>query len=278
MIHTHRLLRIEVVVDDLARSERFYVEALGFSLDRRTQASPAMARVLGADRIGQTALRRGEQTVVLQKFEPAGAPYPAGATACDLVFQHFALPVADIAAAFAQLAPFGAAPISIAGPQHLPQRSGGATAYKFRDPDGHPLELIQFPHGAEGGIDHSAVAVADADRSIAFYVDHLGLRVGARQVNTGVEQDRLDGLAGAAVDVVALLPEQASPHIELLGYRSPPGRSAPAMRPCDIAATRLVLEVSGLPDTAATVEDGSRVVLMKDPDGHALLLIEPRGA
>ena len=267
MMTTRRLLRIELVVTDLARIERFYVEALGFDLERREDAPPAMARVLGADRIRQSVLRRGGQTLVLQEFAPVGAPYPAGATACDLVFQHFALPVADMAAAFSRLARFGAAPISSAGPQHLPQRSGGSTAYKFRDPDGHPLELIQFPDGTQGGIDHSALAVADANRSIGFYGE-LGLRVGARQVNTGVEQDRLDGLAGAVVDVVALLPEQAPPHVELLGYRSPPGRPAPSLRPRDLAATRLVLEVSGLEQPA---------VLTKDPDGHMLLLVEPAG-
>ena len=267
MMTTRRLLRIELVVADLARSERFYAEALGFSLERQEDASATLAGMLGADRIRQSVLRRGGQTLVLQAFEPAGAPYPARSTASDLVFQHFALPVADMAAAFSRLAPFGAAPISSAGPQHLPQRSGGSTAYKFRDPDGHPLELIQFADCTEGGIDHSALAVADADRSIAFYGD-LGLRVGARQVNTGIEQDRLDGLRGAVVDVVALLPEQAAPHVELLGYRSPPGRALPAMRPCDAAATRLVLEVSGLPEPA---------MLTKDPDGHMLLLVKPGG-
>ena len=263
MIRTRRLLRIDLTVTDLGRSERFYVEALGFAAERHEAASPAMARVLGADRIRQSVLRRGGQTLVLQQFAAAGAPYPAGAAACDRVFQHFALPVADMAAAFARLAPSGAVPISRAGPQHLPQRSGGATAYKFRDPDGHPLELIRFPDGAAGGIDHSALAVADADRSIAFYRDRLGLGLGGRQLNTGAEQDRLDGLEGAAVDVVALLPEQGSPHVELLGYRSPPGRPAPAMQPCDIAATRLVLEVSGLSDGSATLEDGSRALLIE---------------
>lgn len=29
----------------------------------------------------------------------------------------------------------------------LPESSGGVTAFKFRDPDGHPLELLAFPDG-----------------------------------------------------------------------------------------------------------------------------------
>ncbi len=274
-LRTHRLLRIELTVADLALAERFYVDALGFTAGQRGDASPAMAALLAAGRVHQLALHRGGQTLVLQAFRPEGEAYPEGATAADQVFQHFAMPVTDMAAAFARLAPSGAIPIS-AGPQHLPQRSGGATAYKFRDHAGHPLELIQFKDAAPGGIDHSAIAVLDAERSIAFYRDELGLRIGARQTNTGPEQDRLDGVSGAQVDVVALLPEQPAPHIELLAYHTPPGRPAAPARPRDIAATRLVLEVSGLPDTAAVLEDGSRAALLHDPDGHLLLAIEPR--
>ncbi len=35
--------------------------------------------------------------------------------------------------------------ISTDGPQRLPPSSGGVAAFKFRDPDGHPLELLAFP-------------------------------------------------------------------------------------------------------------------------------------
>lgn len=275
---TIRVLRIELTVAALKPAVRFYNQALGFTADPPEDAAPEYAALLGANCIRQVALRRGAQTLVLQAFEPEGAPYPTGSLACDQVFQHFAMPVSDMASAFAGLARFGVASISSAGPQLLPPRSGGATAYKFRDPDGHPLELLRFPDGATGGIDHSAIAVTDAGRSIAFYRDTLGLRVGARQLNSGPEQDRLDGLTDARVDVVALQPQQQTPHVELLAYHTPPGRRGPPLRPNDIAATRLVFEVTGLPDSAATLADGSRAVLIHDPDGHLLLLIEAPGA
>ena len=274
-IRTLRLRHVALTVKDLAAAERFYVDALGFTVEAQSLATTAMAALLGARRIRQVMLRRGTENLLLQAFEPEGQPYPAHGTACDQAFQHFAMPVAEIAAAFGHLARFAAPPISSAGPQRLPQSSGGATAYKFRDPDGHPLELIQFADAAPGGIDHSAIVVADAARSIAFYQGELGLRIGARQVNTGVEQDRLDGLSGAQVEVVALQPEQATPHVELLAYRTPPVRLATPGHPHDIAATRLVLDVAGLPDPATTLEDGSRAKLVMDPDGHAVLLIEP---
>ena len=256
-----RLLRIELTVADLARSERFYVEALGFSPVRHDEPDTATLAALGGGRVRQAVLRRGAQTLALQAFDAVGAPYPADATACDQVFQHFAMPVSDMAAAMARLAPFGPAPISKGGPQHLPARSGGATAWKFRDPDGHPLELIQFPDGHAGGIDHSAIAVLDAERSIAFYRG-LGLNVAARQTNLGPEQDALDGLSGADVDVVALEPQTPAPHVELLAYQTPLGRPCAQLRPQDTAATRLVFATT----------DVARPVLTRDPDGHTLLL------
>ena len=273
-IQTRRLLRIELTVSDLSMAERFYVDRLGFSVVRRNDVLPAMAALLGGGRVSQVVLHRAGQEIALQAFDPEGAPYPAGAAACDQSFQHFAMPVDDMAAAYATLPPGQAAPISSGGPQRLPARSGGATAYKFRDPDGHPLELIRFADGAPGGIDHSAIAVTDADRSIAYYCGQLGFRLGARQTNTGIEQDRLDGLQDACVEVVALLPEQPTPHVELLAYRTPRGRPATPARACDIVATRLVLEVTGLPDSAVTLADGTRAAMAQDPDGHSLILQE----
>ena len=264
-VRATRLLRIELTVAELTPAEQFYVEALGFESLRREDLDAAGAALLGADRVRQVVLRRGGQTLVLQAFRPEGAAYPSQASACDQAFQHFAMPVTEMRLALARLLPYGPAPISTAGPQHLPERSGGATAYKFRDPDGHPLELIEFPDRREGGIDHSAIAVTDARRSIAFYAGELGLRMAARQVNTGAEQDALDGLDGARVEVVALEPAQATPHVELLAYQAPRGRPTGPLRPRDIAATRMVLEVSGLP--------GADSVLVHDPDGHALILV-----
>lgn len=268
----NRLLRIELTVSDLPRAQRFYASALGFEPVSEGELAPQLAALLGARRVREVVLRRHGQELALHAFDPAGAPYPGHATACDQSFQHFAMPVADIGAAVARLC---VTPISRGGPQRLPERSGGATAFKFRDPDGHPLELIQFPHPRESGIDHSAIVVSDAASSIAFYRETLGLRLAAQQLNTGPEQDRLDGLDGVSVEVVALQPQTPSPHLELLAYRSPPVRRMPIAAPADIAATRLVFEVSGALDGAVTLPDGRRVALTNDPDGHRLVLVVP---
>ena len=271
-LKTTSVLRFELTVADLPGSERFYVEGLGFAVASRGEVDPAMAALLGAERIFAVELRRGAQIVVLQSFQPPGSAYPAGATSSDQVFQHFAVPVTDMAASHARLRALCPVPISKA-PQLLPARSGGATAFKFRDPEGHPVELIQFPDGHGDGVDHSAIVVTDVDRSIAFYRDQLGFTVAARQLNTGPEQDRLDGQAGISVDVVALTPSQPTPHLELLAYRRPAVRTAELLRPSDVAATRLVLEVSSLPADAVRLSNGTSARLAHDPDRHALLLV-----
>ena len=264
-------------MSDLAGSEAFYTGALGFAtLGPACDADSAIARLLGASILRTVWLRRGSQVLELAAFDPPGSPYPPGSRSNDLWFQHCALAVNDMAAAYAQLARHPFTPISRGGPQTLP---GGTSAYKFRDADGHPLELIalaQSNPATAGGIDHSAISVSSAERSAAFYADTLGLQVTARQINTGRAQDALDGLDGARVDVVALSPEQPAPHLELLSYRIPPGRPAPPLQPRDIAASRLVFQVDSLASHpgAVVLAGGARATVMHDPDGHALLLLD----
>ncbi len=142
-------------------------------------------------------------------------------------------------------------------------------AYKFRDPDGHPLELLQFPDGspppawqgksaAAGqiglGIDHSAISVADANASAAFY-GSLGLTPGERTLNRGPKQQRLDNLRDVEVTVAPMQPAAGTPHLELLGYHVPRGAAGPALQANDVAATRIVWR-------------GTRAALLRDPDGH----------
>ena len=144
----------------------------------------------------------------------------------------------------------------------MPNRAGGVTAVKFRDPDGHPLELLQFPDGAARGwpgsgllgIDHSAVSVADVARSLRFY-EAQGLSPGATSLNHGPTQAMLDGLSDVEVDVVPLQPSAMPPHLELLCYRHPGGRAFRSSDANDIAATRVLWRAG-------------RDALVRDPDGH----------
>ena len=113
------------------------------------------------------------------------------------------------------------------------------------------------------GIDHTAIAVADAARSQGFYAG-LGFSVAGGSLNAGPEQERLDAVAADRVRVVALAPPEAPPHVELLAYAAGARRPMPAdTRPDDIWATRTVLAATGI----------AGPVLLRDPDGHALQLM-----
>jgi catechol 2,3-dioxygenase-like lactoylglutathione lyase family enzyme len=154
------------------------------------------------------------------------------------------------------------------------------TAFKFQDPDGHPLELLAFPeHGvppdwtersAYGiflGIDHSAISVRDTAISAAFY-QSLGFTVAAQTFNYGVEQANLDGVLSPQVEVTALDLAASIPHLELLCYRSEVRPPRQMLSSNDVAATRIALATDG---RGNDIDAARRLVV--DPDGHHLLLV-----
>jgi catechol 2,3-dioxygenase-like lactoylglutathione lyase family enzyme len=301
-----RIARFSLTAGDADRLAGFYDEALGFELLAvEEHGGSDFARLMGlkAARARTVLLRLGRQQVEFIAFATPGKPYPADIPGNDLAFQHLAIVVSDMRAAYARLRQSsGWTPITHPEPQRLPASSGGAAAFKFRDPDGHPLELLEFPSGgvaaawqngdAAGpclGIDHSAISVADTGRSVLF-CEVLGFAVTARSLNHGIEQERLDGVAGAVVEVTALgRPAAPPPHLELLCYRTPAPRRAAGSSSNDVAATRLVLEVDDLPALVRRLESasadfvspgivpdgrGRRAALLRDPDGHALCLLD----
>jgi catechol 2,3-dioxygenase-like lactoylglutathione lyase family enzyme len=280
-----RLACIGLTTPNALALGRFYEHALGFSTVR--PRGRKWANGLGASGISRRiALSIGNEVIELNQFDRPGRPYPRDSSASDLIFQHFAIVVADMAAAYRQLCSVdGWSTISIGGPQRLPPSSGGVVAFKFRDPDGHPLELLAFPEqkmplhwkayskaGLFLGIDHSAINVSDSKRSIAFY-ETLGLQTGSCSVNTGIEQARLDGLTAPRVEVTAQTPPRATPHVELLCYRSDRLRRTLDQRENDVAATRLVFDTTrpGAANAAGKQD-------LVDPDGHHLILSEATNA
>jgi catechol 2,3-dioxygenase-like lactoylglutathione lyase family enzyme len=302
-----QLIRVSITVADLAGTAAFYRDALGLVVGaEQTLGDPAWSRLLGLDE-GTTAravdVAVGEKTLKLVAFDSPGAPYPAERASNDQWFEHVALVTGDITAVWERLERGAPGVITVGEPVLLPPNTGGVTAFKFRDPEGHPLELIFFPEGvgdplwqqgAGGGIrgyDHTAISVMDVDRSLAFYEGLLGFHVGGRSLNQGPEQDHLDGLIGCEVDVVALQPaEVPTPHVELLHYRTPPGRTAPkAVKANDVAAARQIhavdylfalvrrLEAADAPFVSpgiVTLKNGGKAAAVRDPDGHVMVLIE----
>ncbi len=109
---------------------------------------------------------------------------------------------------------------------------GRVTAFKFRDPEGtrwsswssRPTACRMPGPVARGpclGIDHSAIAVAEAERSIDFY-RRLGFRLAsARSIAVPNRAPRRAG-SDTVVEVVTLACRGGSrPHLELLCYQRP---------------------------------------------------------
>ena len=296
-----RLSRIRLIAAQPEQLAEFYESAFGFTRTKSAATDAAsLAKLLGEpyETVCLLALRLGEQEIELVGFHTVGRSFPTVAGWSPL-FQHFAIVVADMAAAYAQLrAQPGWSAISIGEPQVLPPASGNVTAFKFRDPEGHPVELLAFSldnipahwkrhrAGVAFGIDHSAISVADTSRSIAFY-ERFGLsRVGG-SLNFGPAQEKLDDIPQVRLEVTALAPQShPTPHVELLCYRGSYDRTGQSLEVNDIAATELVFAVNdkaGLHAIAAenrdacisgpvTCKDGPTRALFRDPDGHLLCL------
>ena len=281
-LQVRRILRISRVVADLDRAEAFYRDALCFITVTRGPADLPMQRALGAPDGGaeEVVLRLGAEEIALVRFAAPGQPYPRDSRSNDLWFQHLAIAVTDMEAAYAHLRTCADwQPISAGGPQLLPPANGNVQAFKFRDPDGHPLELICFPPGQGRavwrsraasatpflGIDHSALAVASTRRSLGFY-RALGLRVVGRSLNRGPAQAGLDRLPGAQVRVTGLRPAAATgPGLELLAYR-PPGRPAETARANDLVTDWVTMAIGP--------SSGDFPCALRDPDGHRLVLVD----
>jgi len=276
---------IGVTVSDMDRAVAFYTKVLTFrKVSDREFHDPGADALLGlfGARMRVVDLRLGDETLELTEFRNiAGRPIPSDSQSNDIWFQHIAIVVRDMDAAAKRLDKFRVRPTSVA-PQRLPDwnpNAGGIRAFYFRDPDNHNLEVIFFPpgkgdprwqhkqHGLFLGIDHTAIVVSDTERSLRFYRDRLGLHVAGVSHNWGIEQEYLNQVRGARLRITSLR-GSAGPGIEFLEYERP-GTGRPIPRdetPADIAHWQPVLRSSEWLDPSH---------LVRDPDGHALLLSRP---
>jgi catechol 2,3-dioxygenase-like lactoylglutathione lyase family enzyme len=303
---------VALTVSDLDRAVDFYSKVLTFEkVADREVAGERYERLLGVFglRVRSVRLRLGDEYLELQQFlAPHGRPVPLDSRSNDRWFQHVAIIVSDMTAAYARLRRFNVEHAS-SGPQRLPDwnpNAGGIEAFYFRDPDGHNLEVLQFPagkgapkwHARDGrlflGIDHTAIVVADTDASLHFYRDVLGMRISGSSDNYGTEQEHLNNVFGAHLRITALRAAHG-PGIEFLEYLAPrTGRPLPAdTQPDDLwywqvnlcsaapSAFESVLRDSHAPLlSAGTIElvdaplGWRKGLLTRDPDGHASLIGE----
>jgi catechol 2,3-dioxygenase-like lactoylglutathione lyase family enzyme len=311
-IATRAVAMVGLTVSDMERSVAFYTTVLDFTKETDDELAGISVEdlygVFGA-RIRVVRLRLGEERLQLTEFlAPRGRPAPVDSRSHDRWFQHVAIIVRDMDAAYARLRLFRVMHAST-GPQTLPATipaAAGIRAFYFRDPDGHPLEILQFPpdkgdarwhHESDRlflGIDHTAIVVDDTETSLAFYGDRLGFRVAGESFNFGTEQEHLNNVQGARLRITGLR-APAGPGIEFLEYLAPTdGRPFPPdeqandlvhwqttlLVPDAAAAARVVRrgqfrlitpDPVTLPDTALGFRRGLRV---RDPDGHVIQLVE----
>jgi len=305
------VLATGMTVADLDRSIAFYTDVLHFErIDERELAGPEVERLEGVfgAHVRVARLRLGEERIELTQYlAPEGRPLPVDSRSNDRWFQHIAIVVRDMDRAYAELRAHGVRHAS-PGPQRLPDwnpAAGGIEAFYFKDPDGHVLEILAFPEGKGDprwhdvdertflGIDHTAIVVKDTERSLRFYRDRLGLRVVGESENWGPEQERLNNVFGAHLRITGLR-GASGPGIELLEYLAPrDGRPYPAdARANDLVHWQTDLAVSDVDEAAELLGRTLRRVspgpveldessagfaeglLVRDPDGHALRLVE----
>ncbi len=256
---------IEMTVSQLPAAIEFYTSVLTFQLEVRERS----------ENQDSAQLRLGEETLILHGANGQGRPIPRDLSANDLSFQHIAIVVSDMDAAYRRLLDCHVRIVSD-GVQTLPDwnfDAAGIRALYFRDPEAHFLELIQFPpnkgeprwHWGSSalflGIDHSALVEAEMQRSLHFYRDQLGFKVIGESYNYGGEQEHLNRVAGSRLRVTSLRGAKG-PGLELLQYEAPglaqalPG----APQPNDNSYWRIRLL------TADRHASGSG----RDPDGHPI--------
>jgi catechol 2,3-dioxygenase-like lactoylglutathione lyase family enzyme len=300
---------VGLTVSNMDRSIDFYSNIRAFEkVSDEEVTGEAYERLQGvfALRMRVVRMRLGDETLELTEYiAPRGRPAPTDSRSNDRWFQHVAIIVSNMDKAYGVLRRHRVAHIS-PGPQRLPDwnpKAGGIRAFYFRDPDGHPLEILWFPPGKGDpkwrrfgnqlflGIDHTAIGVGNTKTSLRFYRDLLGMQVVGESENYSPEQERLNSVFGARLRITGLR-ATAGPGIEFLEYLSPrDGRPYPF----DERANDLVHWQTHLatPDPEAVWERlrGARTLFIspgvvdlpesrtprkalaiRDPDGHAIVL------
>jgi catechol 2,3-dioxygenase-like lactoylglutathione lyase family enzyme len=307
-----RIDSVGFTVSDMEKAIDFYSKVLSFEKVSDTEIWGTefehLAGVFGA-RARVVRMKLGMETIELTEYlTPQGRAVPVDSRSNDRWFQHIAIIVSDMDKAFAVLKANKVRFASTA-PQTLPEyitAAAGIKAFYFKDFDNHVLEILQFPnskgvqkwHDLAGssklflGIDHTAVVVGDDEASLGFYRDQLGLSVAGTSDNYGPEQEHLNNVFGARLHITGLRTKSDGIAVEFLQYLAPrDGRPFPAdTNSSDLwhwqtsfvtnrLETLLGLHKfnfvsSGVVNFGASRSSFSSAALVRDPDGHAVRLIE----
>jgi catechol 2,3-dioxygenase-like lactoylglutathione lyase family enzyme len=303
---------VGITVSDMKVALPFYTNVLHFQiLSDDTINTEQYSKLILVDdaSVRITKLKLGDEKIELIDFiYPEGKDYPEDSKSNDLWFQHIAIITSNMDSAYAWLKLNDVKNISVE-PQRLPdwnKNAGGIKAFYFQDPDGHPLEILEFPpdkgnakwHKKSNqlflGIDHTAIAVSNTDESLKFYRDVLGMEVGAESENYGIEQARLNNVEGAHLKITGLHSD-FGPGIEFLNYLSPKGGRSYSgnVKANDLVHWQTKITTDNIQNLFNIISDAGyqtytnnvtvmnknilnfdKGFIVQDPSGHRLLIVQ----
>jgi len=140
-----------MTVSEMDTAINFYEQVLNFKKISDTEVyGREYERLQGIFGIRMRVVQmqlRDEVIELTDYLTSGGRPIPVDSRSNNLWFQHIAIVVRDMDAAYQHLRDFYVQHVSTA-PQLLPETipaAAGIEAFYFQDPDGHNLELIYFP-------------------------------------------------------------------------------------------------------------------------------------
>jgi catechol 2,3-dioxygenase-like lactoylglutathione lyase family enzyme len=231
----------QLAVADLARSEAFYQDVLGF------QSAGSGTVVLGPARIDLVAADSAPDS--------RGTPRPRGSAIVFLLTN-------DAAGLRDAIAVRGGAPGSVERVNWLK-----LLAFEVRDPDGHRLWFGESYHFPDAPEDPSrqllralpALPVSDVPAAIAHYRDVLGFRINYAQDDLGV-MDRDD-------ITVLLVPRKEA--------QQAAGACEFYVRDADALHAELAAKGARVQEAPVSRPWGLRDFRVLDPDGNALTFAQP---
>lgn len=140
-----------VVVQDMEKMIAFYRDTFGFQVILDTQVSGKETDDIVNFRVEReriVVMEQGQMQIEFLEYRPSGRGYPDDYKSNDLFGVHLAFQTDDMEKDYAMLKGKGVEIISKGGFQTIPPDHpifAGTRVLYFRDPEGHPLELIQVP-------------------------------------------------------------------------------------------------------------------------------------
>jgi len=255
-------------VRDLEEARRFYTGLLGFE-----QAFVVKAEAGAPERVFLKV--NDEQFIEL---------WPGLAPEQQVRLAHVALQTSDVRRLRRWLQAQGLAP------SPLEKRADGNLGFRLPDPDGTPLEFLEYspgslqekargkflgPRRVSERLWHAGVTVSDLERAMAFYRDRLGLveiwRGGPSRMELRWVNMRLPGPRG---DYLEYMLHSGPPSRQQLGSMQHICLQTP-----DVEAAYRQLLAQGLPDSERfrprVGRNGRRLANLFDPDGSRTELMEP---